>query len=213
VDEVRYDQQPVVRASSVTRKTVTPNVVLFCTAWRSARDEVFERMDAATAARYSAWPAFLCYAVVIALRMSRGDERRHKLAKGVWIAGWLALVLHVCLAMSFVHGGSWTAAYDHTARRTFEAVGWNWGGGVWFNLLTVVVWGIDVMRLWFWPNVTSRLANWFQAACQIYLAFMMFNATVVFGSRPARLAGGLVCMLLSLICWHSWKSRAFHEKE
>jgi hypothetical protein len=156
-------------------------------------------MDAETAARLSAWPALLCYAAALALWMLPRNSRRDVLIRGIWAAGWLSLVLHIGIAMWLVHDGSWDAAYDHTARRTQAATGWNWGGGVWFNLLTASVWGIHVFWTWIRAKAISRRTSLVDWVCQIYLAFMMFNATVVFGTRPAQIAGGLICVGLAII--------------
>lgn len=154
-------------------------------------------LDAETVARCSAWPAVLCYAATLGLRLSCRDSKHERLIRGLWTAGWLALVLHIGLALSLFHGGNWNAAYEHTARRTQLAVGWNWGGGVWFNLLTAVVWGIDLAWLWRRTVEANRKQPWLDICCQVYLAFMIFNATVVFGSLAAQIAGGLICIGLA----------------
>lgn len=154
-------------------------------------------LDAETVARWSAWPAVLCYAVTMGLRLSRRGSGHERLIRSLWTTGWLALVLHIGLALSLFHGGSWNAAYEHTARRTQLAVGWNWGGGVWFNLLTAVVWGIDLAWLWRQPVGANRKQAWLDICCQLYLAFMIFHATVVFGSPAARIGGGLICIGLA----------------
>lgn len=139
----------------------------------------------------------LCYATVAFLRLSRQDANRVKLIRTIWTAGWAFLVAHLVFAMFAVHGGSWSAAYDHTTERTYQAVGWRWGGGLWINFLTTAVWGIDVGRLWIKKGTLQRTIAW-DLACQTYLAFMMFNATVVFGSRPAQIAGVAICACLVL---------------
>lgn len=170
-------------------------------------------MDADFAARSSAWPAVLCYAAAIALRLSRHAARREPIIRILWTVGWLALVVHVGLALWLVHEGSWAAAYEHTARRTQTAVGWNWGGGVWFNLVTAIVWGLDVVWMWVKARrrkgVTTpdRRTNPLEWAGQFYLAFMIFNATVVFGSLPAQIVGGLGCVVIGLLALRRLTSR------
>lgn len=78
----------------------------------------------------------------------------------------------------------------HTAMQTQAAVGWNWGGGVWLNFGTVAVWGWTLCSL---KTDSQRFAG-LNAAAHFYLAFMMFNATVVFGSHAAQLAGTIICI-------------------
>lgn len=172
-------------------------------------------MDVESAVRWSAWPAVVCYVVAWGLCLRPSHGRWRPAIRLAWTAGWLALVAHVVLAMGLVHGWSWTAAYEHTARRTQELIGWNWGGGVWFNLLTVGVWGADVLRMWLGGPGAERSGPvaggwkwWWSFAVQSYIAFMMLNATVVFGSRFAQFTGCLVCAGLAACVWQqSYTSR------
>ena len=150
--------------------------------------------------RWSAWPAVVCYVVAGGLSLRPSRERWGPAIRFVWTVGWLALVAHVVLALGLVHGWSWTAAYEHTARRTQQLVGWNWGGGVWFNLLTVGVWGADVIKMWLGGPGDGR-GRWWSFAVQSYIAFMMLNATVVFGSRFAQFTGCVVCVGLAACVW------------
>ncbi|MDB5339813.1 MAG: hypothetical protein JWN70_5432 [Planctomycetaceae bacterium] len=164
-------------------------------------------MDAESAARWSAWPAVVCYVAAWALSLRPADNRSRIWIRLLWTAGWLALVAHVIVALAFVHGWSWSAAYEHTAQRTQTLVGWNWGGGVWFNLLTVGVWGADVLRMWMTSSRPERSVpaadwtRWSNYAVQSYIAFMMINATVVFGSLFAQFTGCLMCAGLAMYAW------------
>lgn len=149
----------------------------------------------------------LCYAAAIAVRLSSPGGERSQLVRGLWTTGWLFLVAHVVLAIAWFHDGSWSEAYEHTAARTEEAVGWRWGGGVWLNLLTTIIWGIDVVRAWTIPLDAGRKAWWWDIGCHLYMAFMIFNATVVFGSRPAQVVGGLISLGLVLALVRRMKRR------
>lgn len=152
-----------------------------------------ESMDPETITRMSAWPAMLFYGVTICLRiLSRGDENRDTI-RSAWTVAWVLLVAHLMFALLWFHSGSWWAAYEHTAARTIDAVGWDWGGGAWLNLLTAVVWGVDVARLWVRPRVAQTLLHWWDAFTQTYLGFMVFNAAIVFGSETARVGGAVIC--------------------
>jgi hypothetical protein len=164
-------------------------------------------MDVETAARWSAWPAVICYAAAWALFLWRQDRQTQTWIRLIWTAGWFALVVHVVLALAWVHGWSWSAAYEHTARRTASLFGWNWGGGVWFNLLTAGVWGADVVRMWTTRSASDSSEGWPWSAVQWYLAFMMFNATVVFGSHFAQFTGCLVCAGFAAIADFNQKRR------
>ena len=154
-------------------------------------------MNAEAVARWSAWPAFLCYAAALAIGFLSREPRRMGLARGLWTVGWLALVVHVSVAMLLVHHGSWQAAYEHTAERTLAATGWNSGSGVWFNLVTVFVWGFFVLWMWLRPHAVERRPRWLEWTVHFYVAFMMINATLVFGSPAAQIAAGLFCVGLA----------------
>jgi hypothetical protein len=157
------------------------------------------RLETAELVRWSAWPALICYSVTTGLRIGPRANDWVSVERRIAIVGVFLLLLHVLIAMGLAHDWSLSAAYSHTARQTQAAVGWNWGGGVYLNFATLVIWGWTVLA----PrdnrsNVRWRSVKYQEVLAQWYLAFMMFNATVVFGSRPAQVAGVLIC--LGLLC-------------
>lgn len=93
----------------------------------------------------------------------------------LWFAAWLICVIHVCCAFQFEHKWSHASAVLHTAEQTERSVGVRWGGGVWLNYLFLAWWGWDAIRL------LGRRTRVTSGVLQIVAAFMMFNATVVFG--------------------------------
>jgi hypothetical protein len=138
------------------------------------------------------------------------SRRRLVAARWAWTAAWGALVLHVIAALAWYHGWSHAAAYDHTAQRTWETVGWYWGGGLWANYLLVAGCTWETAAWWRridWHVHRSRAVAW---ATDAYLAFMAFNATVVFGRGAFRWGGlaaaGLVLAVL-LARRHATRSR------
>lgn len=150
-------------------------------------------MDPESMARWSAWPAAGCYILAVVLRTLPGNPQRAIWRQRFWMWGWVALLAHVVASLGLVHDWSWSAAQADTARRTQLAVGWNWGGGVWFNLATLLVWGLDLALDRVRTSSRSPWIRRWDVGCQSYLAFMFFNATVVFGSQTARVAGLLAC--------------------
>jgi hypothetical protein len=101
----------------------------------------------------------------------------------LWTLGWGLLVLHVACAFQFLHQWSPVAAYEHTARRTAEAVGWYWGGGLYFNYATLAIWGADVVVVaaaYRRGRPAPRLWSLFAAG---WVGCMVVNATLVFGPR------------------------------
>jgi len=115
-----------------------------------------------------------------------------------WTIGCLLLVVHVVMAFQIFHHWSHTHAYQHTAQRTAQLVGLDWGGGVYLNYLLTALWLAD--SGWWWISSRSylsrpRIVEW---SLQAFMAFMFINAVIIFGhgyTRWAILAIGL-CVLL-----------------
>lgn len=93
----------------------------------------------------------------------------------LWAAAWLLVVIHVLLAFHFEHHWSFGAALRHTAEMTERVVGLDWAGGLYINFLFLLVWGLDI------AGMIRHGRNGSCAAMRFAAAFMMFNATVVFG--------------------------------
>lgn len=135
---------------------------------------------------------YLC-AVFFRLKSVRPDQRRSEfIDAGLWTAAWGLLLIHVTAAFHLKHHWSHTAALKHTSEMTADVTGLNWGGGLYINYLFLLWWGIDCARMWATvrtqrgtiaddsgPESGAPLRiTGFDAVA----AFMMFNATVVFGT-------------------------------
>jgi hypothetical protein len=131
---------------------------------------------------WSARIMVLFYGLRLAADFLVPDPRwRDRLARLAWTAGCAIYLAHFCLAFQFLHGWSHAAALAHTARRTFEVTGINWGGGIYINYAFTVLWVSDVV--WWWIRAarhqpTPAVAYW---TVHAVFVFMFFNATVVFG--------------------------------
>ncbi|GAB4162832.1 MAG: hypothetical protein Tsb009_39660 [Planctomycetaceae bacterium] len=112
----------------------------------------------------------------------------------LWTGGWAMLTIHTVVVFHVVHDWSHAAAFEHTAIRTEEVIGWHWGGGIYFNYALVAIWGADVLWRCLQSKPTSRI---WTGMVHGFLAFMMFNATVVFGPR----FWILIAVLLSVVLW------------
>jgi hypothetical protein len=136
---------------------------------------------------------------VWALRARRqlADSRGFRL---LWSATLLMLVVHVACAYHFRHHWSHAAAYDDTARRSQELVGTPVGSGLYWNDALVVWWTADVLWMWAAPGSYRRRPRWWSWSLAGFLAFMMFNAAIVFAVGPARWVGVAGCVML-LVCW------------
>ena len=75
--------------------------------------------------------------------------------------------------------------------------GWDSGDGIYANYLIAGWWLLDVVLWWKherWPQ--QRWAYW---PMQAYFAFMMFNATVVFGPRWWMVAAAVFGAAISIL--------------
>lgn len=134
---------------------------------------------------------------LLAIRGDRGSGRGPLIWRAVWTAGCISLAVHVLTAMHFEHGWSHAAAFRHTARQTRDIVGIDWGGGLYFNYALVMLWTVDVTLLWARPKATRRLV-WFHRLNEWFCAFMILNATVVFGPSwwiGVGVAFGVICLV------------------
>lgn len=130
------------------------------------------------------WTARLCAALwltslVFAVRNGRQAEAG-QVWRLLWTAGGIALGIHVLTAFHIEHRWSHTAAFEHTAEQTAATVGLDWGGGLYFNYLVVLVWLADVLRLRRSREEQKHSSVW-RLFVDGFVAFMMINATVVFG--------------------------------
>lgn len=130
-----------------------------------------------------------------ALWTRQASTGRLKLARIVWTLGCACYLAHVVSAFHFYHAWSHTAALERTAERTAETTGWYFGGGLYLNYLFTAVWVADALARW-WPWFAGKC--WPAIAVQLFLWFMVFNATVVFGHGAIRWFGLAGCIALPL---------------
>jgi hypothetical protein len=99
-----------------------------------------------------------------------------------------------------VHHWSHSAACEHTARRTAALLGPSarTSVGLYLDYLFMLVWATDAA--WWWLAGLHRYGRrrwWITALLYGFMAFMAFNATVVFGRGAGiRLTGTLITGLL-----------------
>jgi hypothetical protein len=108
-------------------------------------------------------------------------------------------LLHLLCAFHFQHHWSHAAAYEHTAQQTAALVGLAWGGGIYVNHVFALVWGADVVWWWCAPQSYQTRSRWFEWTVQGFMAFIAFNATVVFGAGAVRWVGLAASMWLAVL--------------
>ncbi len=109
----------------------------------------------------------------------RGSHDRW--ARWVWTLGCAGLWLHIVAAFHFVHDWSHAEALRQTAEETRKLTGWYWAGGIYINYAFAGLWLFDVLGWWsagHKPRPQSPARFW---TIHAVFAFMMLNATVVFG--------------------------------
>jgi hypothetical protein len=151
-------------------------------------------MDGDSLTRWSALASLALYTAALGLRLLRHPRP----ARTSWTLGFLFFAGHMVAAFHFHHHWSHDEAYAFTARQTAAMTGLDWGGGLYANYIFALVWAGDFV--WWWRRRGSyESRSWaVEAIVQGYLAFMWFNATIVFGSWTGRVAG-FISLLAVLI--------------
>ena len=149
--------------------------------------------------RSTVWTSIIAYTIGSVVFAT---TRRHdRLIRLTWTIGCAALVAHLICAFQFYHAWSHQSAYVETARQTAQVIAINWGGGLFINYAVATVWTADVA--WWWLAGLSsyrRRPWWLTLTWHSFLIFIIFNATVVFKSGPARWIG-LLASLALILSW------------
>lgn len=157
--------------------------------------------------RGTVWTALLCYTVVELVRLSKPrNASASRALPWLWMFGCLSYLAHVVAAFHFYHGWSHAKAYAETARQTNALLGFNWGGGLFFNYAFTGVWLVDLAWCWIEPDSYQSRPRWLEAILRGFFLFMIVNATVIFGRGAARVLGAVIVLLL-VIAWSFGQNR------
>ena len=148
--------------------------------------------------------ALLCYAAVLIGGLAGGGERWRGAARWLWTAGCLMLLAHIGCAFHFVHDWQHALAVDETARRTKELLGWEYGGGVYFNYAFALVWVGDASWWWLAPASYQRRPAWVAVMIHAYLLFIAINGAIVFEDGPTRWFGLAFIALMLIVAARRW---------
>ena len=125
--------------------------------------------------------AVACYVLRISVDASGcGTPWAKRITLWLWTLGCAMGLAHVLLAFHYHHQWSHDLAYAHTARQTVATVGFEWGGGFYFNYLFLTIWVIDSVAWWRIGDAYTERRDVYWTV-QIPFAIMIINATVVFG--------------------------------
>jgi hypothetical protein len=127
--------------------------------------------------------------------------RHRRFGRLAWTLGCLAFLIHVATAFDRVHGWSNSAAVRHV-----EVVS-GFGPGLYVSYAFTALWVADAA--WWWIDVNGYNARpvWLDRGIHAFMAFMVFNGTVVYESGFVRWAGlllfGALAALLAMRLWPS----------
>ena len=116
-------------------------------------------------------------------------------ARAAWIVGAATFVVHAATAFDRVHGWSHVAAVRHV-----KAVS-GFGSGLFVSYAFTLVWAADAA---WWGldrrGYESRRA-WVDRVVHGFLAFVVFNATVVYETGFIRWTGAVLFVALAVLWW------------
>jgi hypothetical protein len=118
---------------------------------------------------------------------------RGRLARCCWSLAWLAYVIHVGMAFHYYHDWSHAAAVEHTRQAS------GFGPGIYFSHLFTLLWTADVAWWRLRPVSYAARSPWIDRLLHGYMAFVTFNATVVFESGFIRWAGVFLFVELAAV--------------
>ncbi len=130
--------------------------------------------------------AFYAAAAGLMLRLRPAEwdgSGRGGLARWCWTLAWAAYVIHVGTAFHYYHGWSHADAVRHTR----EVSGF--GPGIYVSHLFTLLWSLDVAWWWLRPRAYAARPPWTGRALHAFMAFIIFNGTVVYEQGPIRWAG------------------------
>jgi hypothetical protein len=130
--------------------------------------------------------ATLAWAFAECCRLS---ATRMRLARRVWTAGAVAMLIHSVTAFAVFYQGRQSIALAETARQTAAITGVDSGAGLYVNYAFVAIWIADALRWW---TVPADRAGRFGRLGWLRLAFFLFmfvNGAVIFADGWMSLVG------------------------
>jgi hypothetical protein len=120
----------------------------------------------------------------------RAETITGKSARLCWTLAWLAYLIHLAMAMHYYHGWSHADAMRHVD----EVSGF--GPGIFFSHLFTLLWTADVAWWWLDRGSYATRSAWIGRTLHAYMAFIIFNGTVVYETGFIRWAGVMMFTVL-----------------
>lgn len=169
--------------------------------------------------------ALACYVAYLAGWLSRLNSRWPRTVLAIWTLGCFLFTVHVACAFHFFHQWSHAIAWRFTAERTKQLLGVEFGDGIYFSYLFLVLWVLDVSWLWLsfclrtsvangkprgspaspataGATAVPQVLNWqwetpgWRVLVHVFLLFIAVNGAIVFEAGPTRWAGIAACLAL-----------------
>lgn len=119
-------------------------------------------------------------------------ELSARMLRLAYTAGLAMCALHIAVAFHVGHAWSHRAAFDHV-----EAVG-GYGWGLYVNYLFAAVWLFDAGWCWVSLDGYRSRPRWVNRLIHGFMAFIVFNATVVFGPPVTGVLCGIIFGMLTV---------------
>ena len=144
--------------------------------------------------------AFISFAAYIRALTQFGNTNRTDFFNGSWMLGYMAFVIHFVSAFHYKYEWNHAKALELTAKQTFEITGLQTGIGLYFNYFFTLIWLSDLLWLKLFNQSYKNRHPWICYSIHGFMAFMWFNATVIFGSFTGQLIG-IFAFLGLVIFW------------
>ncbi len=143
-------------------------------------------LAAAGAADLGADPVFVTAWLVVAAWVAAEWGRN----AWAWLFAALTMAGHFAVAMGVAHGWSHAQAFEHTAAVS------GFGPGLYVSYALVALWLFDAIA-----GVCGLPWRRLHGLTRGFVAFVMFNATVVYGTWPGKLLGVAAFGTLAVVWW------------
>ncbi|MBL8797092.1 MAG: hypothetical protein JNM56_24540 [Planctomycetia bacterium] len=123
----------------------------------------------------------------------RAFSPRLRLARCCWSLAWLSFVIHVVCAFHYFHRWS----HEHALAHTLAVAGW--AEGIFVSHCFTLVWTVDVLAWWLFPRWYAARSPWLDRVLHGFMAFILFNGSVVFEGGVVRWASAVMFAGLAVL--------------
>src|SRR5262245_24601936 len=162
-------------------------LILFAAGYRMALDAA-DRGDYFT--RHTARVAVLFWGIAVAARLL-GCGRYD--ARWLWTLACGAYLIHVAAAFEHIHHWSHDAAFEHVEQVS------GLGPGIFVSYLFRLIWLADFLWWWIGPVSYETRSKWLNLAIHGFMAFVVFNGTIVYETGFIRWASIVMFFALGVL--------------